>query len=193
MPAEAVPPQEKLFEKALEAFKEICKFNTTIKLNFEKIMEKYIEQSSSNQEILQDEVMYLKSLCRGATKLVSETMNTVSFIINNFTVAPPIDKNIDYKQILYDNNKEKIDVIEEIIHHYRHKSLTKYIGDMIVKCYKKEDPSQQSIWNSDVTRKNYLLRELINTKPEWIPDKKGIKTIEIDIICTRGIIYNGIS
>jgi hypothetical protein len=52
---------------------------------------------------------------------------------------------------------------------------------MIVKCYKKEDPSQQSIWNSDVTRKNYLLRELINTKPEWIPDKKGIKTIEIII------------
>lgn len=153
------------------------------KLLFEKdkIMEKYMEQSSNNQEILQDEVFYLKSLCTGATKLVSETMNTVNFIINNFTIAPPIDKNIDYKQILYDNNKEKIDVIEDIVHHYKHKSLIKYIGDMIVKCYKKEDPSQQSIWNSDVSRKNYLLRELINKKPEWVPDKKGIKTIEIII------------
>jgi len=37
---------QKLFEKTLEVFKEICKFNTTIKRNFEKILEKIAEKPS---------------------------------------------------------------------------------------------------------------------------------------------------
>ncbi len=144
--------------------------------------DKLLTQTSNNADILNDEVVYLKSLCKGATTLVSDTMNTVNFIMNNLTTAPAIDKNVDYKKILYDNNtKEKIDIIEELVHHYRHKSLTKYIGDMIVKCYKKDDPKKQSIWNSDIARKNYLLREIINKNPEWITDKKGVKTKEIII------------
>lgn len=143
--------------------------------------DKLLTQTSNNVDILNDEVVYLKSLCKGASTLVSDTMNTVNFIMNNLTTAPAIDKNVDYKKILYDNNKEKIDIIEELVHHYRHKSLTKYIGDMIVKCYKKDDPKKQSIWNSDIARKNYLLREIINKNPEWITDKKGVKTKEIII------------
>ncbi len=35
---------QKLFTSVLKAFKEICKFNTTIKLNFEKIMERISER-----------------------------------------------------------------------------------------------------------------------------------------------------
>lgn len=38
---------QKLFEKTLHTFKEICKFNTTIKLNFEKIFEKLSEKPSN--------------------------------------------------------------------------------------------------------------------------------------------------
>lgn len=38
---------QKLFTSVLNAFKEICKFNTTIKLNFEKIMEKISERPSN--------------------------------------------------------------------------------------------------------------------------------------------------
>jgi hypothetical protein len=38
---------QKLFEVALRAFKEICKFNNTIKLNFEKILEKVSEKPSN--------------------------------------------------------------------------------------------------------------------------------------------------
>jgi hypothetical protein len=38
---------QKLFEVVLRSFKEICKFNTTIKLNFEKILEKVAEKPSN--------------------------------------------------------------------------------------------------------------------------------------------------
>jgi hypothetical protein len=38
---------QKLFASVLNAFKEICKFNTTIKLNFEKILEKISEKPSN--------------------------------------------------------------------------------------------------------------------------------------------------
>lgn len=155
-------------------------------------LNKKIHQEKDNKiDIIQDEVMYLKSICKRSGNLVSETISTVNFIINNLTSAPPIDKHVDYKKIIYDNNtKDKMDVIDDIVHHYKHKTLVKYIGDIIVKCYKKEDPSQQSIWNSDISRKNYLLRELINKKLEWIPDKKGVKIKEIIIDPIIKIIDN---
>jgi hypothetical protein len=38
---------QKLFEVVLKTFKEICKFNTTIKLNFEKILERLAEKPSN--------------------------------------------------------------------------------------------------------------------------------------------------
>ncbi len=141
---------------------------------------KLLEEKDNKIDIFYNENTYLKSVCNNATNFVAETMNTVNFIINNLTSAPPIDKNMDYKKIIYEN-KDKIDVLDEIVHHFRHKSLVKYIGNIIVKCYKKDDPKQQSIWNSDIARKNYLLREIINKKAEWITDKKGIKTTEIII------------
>jgi hypothetical protein len=156
-----------------------------------EVKDKLLEEKDNKIDIMHNENLYLKSICNNATHFVSETMNTVNFIINNLTSAPPIDKNMDYKRIIYDNNtKDKIEVIDEIVHHYRHKTLVKYIGDIIVKCYKKEDPNEQSIWNSDIARKNYLLREIINKNVEWITDKKGIKTKEIIIDPIIKIIEN---
>ncbi len=150
---------------------------------------KLLEEKDTKIDIMHDEVEYLKSVCKKSSNLVSETMSTVNFIIHNLTSAPPIDKNMDYKKIIY-QNKDKMDILDELVHHFRHKSLPKYIGDIIVKCYKKEDPNEQSIWNSDIARKNYLLREIINKETEWITDKKGVKTTKIIIEPIIKIIEN---
>jgi hypothetical protein len=42
-----VEPLQKLFESVLTTLREICKFNTTIKLNFEKIVERIAEKPSN--------------------------------------------------------------------------------------------------------------------------------------------------
>ena len=84
-----------------------------------------------------------------------------------------------------DNNNDDIDnelndknkFVECLIFQYHHKTLAKYLGDIIVKHYKKKDPEQQSIWNSDSNRLTYIIRELFNdNKIDWLVDKKGIKT-----------------
>ena len=51
------------------------------------------------------------------------------------------------------------------------------MGDFIIKVYKKEKPSEQSIWNTDSSRLTYIIKDLINKKSsKWKIDKKGIKT-----------------
>ena len=45
--------------------------------------------------------------------------------------------------------------------------------------YKKSDPKDQSIWNTDDNRLTYIIKELMhNNSSNWIVDKKGLKTKE---------------
>src|SRR5690606_18490816 len=48
--------------------------------------------------------------------------------------------------------------------------------DKLVVEYKKENPNDQSIWNSDISRSAYIIRECINKESEWSTDKGGHKT-----------------
>lgn len=65
-----------------------------------------------------------------------------------------------------------------LIYNYNNNTLHKFLGDFIVKNYKKEDPAQQSIWNSDVSRLTYIIKELLsnNIESRWSADYKGTKT-----------------
>jgi len=74
-------------------------------------------------------------------------------------------------------NKDKEKFVEKIIYKHKKKILDEYLGRIIVSHYKKKDPAQQSIWNSDTSRLTYIIRELFNNKKiDWMVDKKGIKT-----------------
>ena len=55
--------------------------------------------------------------------------------------------------------------------------LHKYVGKIIVKEYKKENPQKQSIWSSDTSRLNFVIKQMVgeNDVSEWISDKSGIK------------------
>ena len=76
---------------------------------------------------------------------------------------------------MVENYKQKL--IDWIIYNHNHKILHKYLGDFIIKVYKKEKPSEQSIWNTDSSRLTYIIKDLINNKSsKWKIDKKGVKT-----------------
>jgi hypothetical protein len=53
--------------------------------------------------------------------------------------------------------------------------LNRYLGKLLLKNYKKSDPKQQSLWNSDTGRLSYVVRTLAGDKPTWIADKKAIQ------------------
>ena len=59
-----------------------------------------------------------------------------------------------------------------------------YFGDFLVKIYKTSDPSQQSLWSSDVARLNYIVKTVISTNnsSKWTTDKNGIYVKETIVI-----------
>lgn len=143
----------------------------------------------------------------------SNTVNyiTVKYIQQNFLMAPPLDKLQDYADKFNDtlaieeldnssnssnssitstssnnnnsNNKHDSRLMEQLIFNFKSNTLHKYLGDFIIKYYKKDEPSQQSIWNTDTSRLNYFIKELItNNETNWTKDSKGIKTKNYIII-----------
>ena len=128
-----------------------------------------------------DETNYYKQLLREAGGLVKKSVSSLTYIVENYESAPALQTiSIDDFINMEDNEKK---IAEEILSAYKHKTLDKYLGNYIIKVYKKTDPKTQSIWNTDDSRLTYLIKELLNNKSSnWIIDKKGIKTKEYLIV-----------
>ena len=124
------------------------------------------------------ETEYYKQLLREAGGLVKKSVNALTFAVDNYDSAPAIKTISMYEIDTFegDNNTDK-KIVEDILSAYKHKTLDKYLGNFIIKVYKKDDPKNQSIWNTDDSRLTYLIKELMNNESSnWIIDKKGIKT-----------------
>ena len=128
-------------------------------------------------KIYMDKAKHYKHLFEEAGSVVKKSIGAVSYIMNNYKSAPAL------KTITIDDFNENIPkkdkVAEHILSAYKNKTLSKYIGNVIIKVYKKDNPKQQSIWNTDDNRLSYMLKEIIENKTKssnWIVDKKGTKT-----------------
>lgn len=116
----------------------------------------------------------LKHIVDNAGMLLKTSISTMSYIMKNYNNAPAIELIKDYS--IMHINQDNTKFVETLIYEHKHKNLYAYLGDFIIKFYKKGDPSQQSIWNSDTNRVTYIIREIINNNHiNWTIDKKGIK------------------
>jgi hypothetical protein len=68
-----------------------------------------------------------------------------------------------------------------IIFLYKDKQLPQIISDCIVSHYKKLDPKDQAVWNTDMARFNYLICDVVENKDNWVVDKLGEKMKELII------------
>jgi len=126
---------------------------------------------------LEEEVKYLKSLIASAGGVIKTSVSALAYVAKNYDGAPALKKLKDYSYIKdREDEDDEFDLMETLIYKYNNQILHEYLGNIIVDAYKKQDPTKQSIWNSDTTRLTYVIRELIDKKPDWSVDKKGIKT-----------------
>lgn len=73
-------------------------------------------------------------------------------------------------------NNEDGDFIDILLIQFEKKIIYKYLGDIIISYYKKKNPSEQSMWCSDISRLTYIVNELYqNKKCLWNHDYKGAK------------------
>jgi len=126
--------------------------------------------------ILENQTHFQEQLINCAGGVIKKSMNTLSYLLLNYNNAPHINKLDDYSII----SKGMDDLINNITFYYDENKLDRYIGDFIIKQYKKNEPENQSLWSSDTDRLNYFICEIMkkqdnDNKKQWILDKKGIK------------------
>ena len=138
-------------------------------------MELKLKEAESEMQIkIRDaQIEFLKEACKN--KPTNNTYISVkNFVQQNYANAPPLQKLDDYSLLEFSE-----DFIDKLSYNQKNKILNKFLGDLLINWYKKEDPMQQSIWNSDVPRLSYVIKELMaNNKSYWNQDQKGLKTKE---------------
>ena len=130
-------------------------------------------------DLLKSENRNLRILLNNAGTVVKTSVSTMSYIVKNYNEAPALEGPKNVAALHYDKTPQEF--IERVIYEYRHENLIPYIGNIILKDYKKDDPKKQSLWNSDTARLTYIIRELFNKTIDWRVDKKGIRTTQFII------------
>ena len=160
------------YEKQIEASENEKKI---IKEHLEKQIEaanKHVEAVNKHVESLQLENQFQKQIINSAGGMIKKSMNTLSYLLLNYKNAPHIKELSDYSIIC----KNITELVKNLTYYHDKNKLDKFIGDFIIKQYKREEPELQSIWSSDTDRLNYFICELIKEqKTQWVLDKKGIK------------------
>jgi hypothetical protein len=165
-----------------------CKKNTIVKELQKKVdsLEKalYSQQIESLEKRLNDKDKQINELTKYIqnTKPTNKTYNisVQNYIQQNYPDAPPLIKINTYKLLKEREEREdnELDFGQILAHYYNTKQLYSYLGDFLVSQYKKEDPFRQSIWNTDVARLTYFIKDLLANKKKscWNRDPKGLKT-----------------
>jgi hypothetical protein len=138
-----------------------------------KQVEQLAEQNKNFFELIKDN-----------TNLANKSMSTTSYVIKHFDKAPPIKKlkNTEAIKLLEYDVPENHTSGDMIIFKYASKKLNKYLGDIIVRTYKTDNPADQSFWNSDSARLSFIVRQVLKSGDnEWITDKSGIKLTNLII------------
>lgn len=129
----------------------------------------------SEREFYVKESEYYKDLISNYTKFGHKNFNSITYVLNKYGDAPHIEKTEPEKLECFKDVDMK--TMENIISDYRNKVFVEFAVKMIINLHKKDDPTKQSIWSTDTSRYNYVIKELLeNEGSYWIIDKKGIKS-----------------
>jgi len=152
--------------KKIKLISQLEKENAVIKEKCEIYKEKCEKLENDNKENQ-----------RNFNRIVEKQISAFSFIASNYVNAPDVKEfsSEGFCGLLNDADS----LADKLIHHFKHKKLAQFIGDVIVKEYKKERPEDQSIWNTDFSRLVYVIKQTIDNISAWHIDKGGVQFIEI--------------
>lgn len=166
--------------------------------------ERDMYKSMNQQLLVQNENMsnllmdYVKSTntvnCNNNNNKITYNISVKNYLQQTYPNAPVLGTINDYSKLMYDdydsdninsensNNNYDDNFIDTLVFNYNNSHLNKYLGDFIIQSYKKDNPSTQSIWSSDISRLTYIIKELLsNNESIWNHDYKGVK-IKIYVI-----------
>lgn len=182
----------------LSRHKKLCKIKTNNSNNNNTNEIKDLKDKVANlTDLTKQLVEYIKintDLTNKNSNIINKTINNnntynisiKNYIQKNYSNAPHLQPLTDYtliekiEPLLIQFKDDDMQFIDVLISKYKSDILAQYLGDFIVKFYKKDNPAQQSVWNSDTSRLTYIVKHLLGNKikSEWLVDKKGVKICE---------------
>lgn len=134
-----------------------------------------VETLKEKVEILQHQITTYEEMVKQLT--CPKTTNSFTYIMNTYPNAPALEKLDSYTDML---EAKTMSLVEVVVMYYNDNKLDKFVGDFIVKSYKKDEPEEQAMWSSDISRLTYIINESYKNgkKNIWTYDKKGAKLKE---------------
>ncbi len=142
-----------------------------------KEKEELKKEKEEEKKKLEEQLLYYRDVAYNKIENDSN-MTNLNFLNKHFADAPALEGPKDLHKLFNADKTENPNVYyanlaSELGSHHRLNILHKVISDFIVKDYCKEDKSKQSVWNSDSSRLNYIIKECIQKDKIWIMDKSG--------------------
>lgn len=107
----------------------------------------------------------------------SNNKNINVYIQNHYNDALPLNmlKNEEVYKVITNFDHGKHPFVDHITFYHRTHVLEEFLGELILKEFKKSDHKKQQIWISDIPRLSFFVRCVVSKNENgWQPDKKGI-------------------
>lgn len=165
------------YEKDLDLLKMVYELKHETELLKKDLVIKDYEKEMyrREKEIHEKDKVFAQDIAKTVVKTTDTAVNGLTYAKKHYTKAPELKKLDKYE---LGSNDE---LVESLLFYSRKGTLPAYIGDFIIKFYKKDDPNNQSLWSTDLARLTFIVRQILKDKADWKYDKKGIKVCNIII------------
>jgi len=120
----------------------------------------------------------LSSQLKTKDKQIKTSNGLLKYLVKNHPNAPPLQQITNFT-FIRDENECRSRMPELLIEYFNTDKFSQYLAENIVAIYKKAEPKDQSLWTSDVSRDNFIVKNKINeNESAWIRDIKGNIMIE---------------
>jgi len=116
-------------------------------------------------------------------KSTNKSMNMMSHAMKYWANAPPM-RQLEGKEalkLITFENKSKHSIEDVILHQFNSGTLYRFLGNVLIKEFKKEDEVDQSLWTTDSSRLCFIIKQIVGDdgNDKWIADKSGIEITKL--------------
>jgi hypothetical protein len=167
-------------EFLLEEKKLLNVFNENLSKDKE-YLHKDKENLSKDKELIHKDKDIFANLATINSDIANTSVSAMKYLMTYHKDTPPL-KAINNFTCITDEYEDNTKLVYALISEYRNDTLAAKLSNHLVLEYKKEDPSKQSLWSSDVGRLTYVIRNAVTDgRVIWSTDKNGIQVTEIVI------------
>jgi len=141
------------------------------KLELSDVTKELNQLKAKLMQTMETEIKYLHETHKNSAHTLDKSMDALTFLMTHRKNAPEL------KKLTHKNAQELLTneakLYTHLLYHNDENTLDQYIGEIILAHIKKENPDDQSVWNSDVSRLTYLIREIVDESLTWLRDPNG--------------------